>query len=60
MTTDGRLLRRGADTLSTILDAEAFASTDHAAFAYRLTYAGHSQLGSSGHSPSMHSATAVS
>ena len=43
---EAELLRRGADTLSTILDAEAFAPTDHAAlFAYRLTYAGHSQLG---------------
>ncbi|MEM9203291.1 MAG: DUF1015 family protein [Actinomycetota bacterium] len=40
------LLRRGASTLTTILDANAFAPTGHAAlYAYRLTYAGHSQLG---------------
>ena len=43
---EAELLRRGADTLTTILDADAFAPTDHAAlYAYRLTYAGHSQLG---------------
>ena len=40
------LLRRGAGTLTTILEADAFAPTGHAAlYAYRLTYAGHSQLG---------------
>lgn len=40
------LLRRGAGTLTTILEAEAFAPTGHPAlYAYRLTYAGHSQLG---------------
>lgn len=40
------LLRRGASTLTTILDADAFAPTGRAAlYAYRLTYAGHSQLG---------------
>ncbi len=40
------LLRRGAATLTTILDAEAFAPTGHPAlYAYRLTFAGHSQLG---------------
>lgn len=40
------LLRRGAGTLTTILDAEAFAPTGYAAlYAYRLTYAGHAQLG---------------
>jgi uncharacterized protein (DUF1015 family) len=40
------LLRRGADTLTTILEADAFAPTDHPAlYAYRLTYAGHAQLG---------------
>ncbi|NDH84448.1 MAG: DUF1015 family protein, partial [Acidimicrobiia bacterium] len=43
---EAELLRRGADTLTTILNADAFAPTDHAAlYAYRLTYAGHSQLG---------------
>lgn len=40
------LLRRGARTLTTILDADAFTPTGHPAlYAYRLTYAGHSQLG---------------
>ncbi|MEM8707831.1 MAG: DUF1015 family protein [Actinomycetota bacterium] len=43
---DEELLRRGAGTLSTILDAGAFAPTGRPAlYAYRLTYAGHSQLG---------------
>ncbi len=43
---DAELLRRGADTLTTILDAEAFEPTGHAVlYAYRLTYAGHSQTG---------------
>ena len=43
---DQELLRRGAETLSTILEAGAFAPTGHAAlYAYRLTYAGHSQTG---------------
>ena len=43
---DAELLERGAGTLTTILEAGAFAPTGHAAlYAYRLTYAGHSQLG---------------
>ena len=58
---EAELLRRGADTLSTILDAEAFAPTDHAASSPTAspTRATPSWV-SSGHSPSMHSATAVS
>ena len=40
------LLRRGAHTLTTILEAGAFEATGHPAlYAYRLTFAGHSQLG---------------
>ena len=40
------LLRRGAHTLTTILEADAFEATGHPAlYAYRLTFAGHSQLG---------------
>lgn len=43
---DEDLLQRGADTLSTILDAGAFARTGRPTlYAYRLTYAGHSQTG---------------
>ncbi|MEO0493193.1 MAG: DUF1015 family protein [Actinomycetota bacterium] len=43
---EAELLRRGASTLTTILDADAFEPTGHAAlYAYRLTYARHAQLG---------------
>lgn len=44
--TDDDLLQRGADTLSTILDAGAFQPTGRPTlYAYRLTFAGHSQTG---------------
>lgn len=43
---DDELLRRGAETLSRILDADAFAPSDHPAFyAYRLAYRDHVQTG---------------
>jgi len=44
--TDDDLLQRGADTLSTILAAGAFTPTGRSTlYAYRLTFAGHTQTG---------------
>ena len=44
--TEDDLLRLGAETLTRILDAGAFAPSDHAAFyAYRLEYGSHHQTG---------------